>query len=390
VGALTEDDEREMIFVGYLAFLDPPKASAASALAALSAHGVGTKVLTGDAAPVACYVLRAMNVPVTGVLTGSEVEALDDDELRARVEATTVFAKLAPDQKARVVSALRELGHVVGYMGDGVNDAAAMRASDCGISVDSAVDVARESADIILLEKDLQVLERGIQIGRRTYTNTAKYLKLTVSGNFGNIFSVLLASAFLPFLPMAPVQLLLLNLVNDVISAGIPWDNVDEEQVARPRVWETGSVRSFMQWFGPTSTLLDLATFAALFFVVCPAVCGGPWWSLETDAARAIFAATFQAGWLVESLWTQVLVVHVMRTERIPLWQSRASWQLSLLGLLGLAFVTALPFTPLATGLDLAPLPGVYWGWLAVLVAAYLVLVAVVKRAYLRRFGELL
>lgn len=294
-GSLTVEDERDMVLIGYLAFLDPPKESSAAAVRALAAHGVVTKVLTGDSPRVATHVCRAIGIPAERVLDGNEVEAMDDGQLAAAVQEVSIFAKLSPAQKARVVSALRGLGHAVAYMGDGVNDAAAMRESDCGISVDSAVDVAREAADIILLEKDLMVLEHGIECGRRTYANMIKYVKMTVSSNFGNIFSVLVAALFLPFLPMTAVQLLLLNLIYDLTCTAVPWDNVDDEAIARPRRWDTTSVRRFMVAFGPLSSVFDILTFAGLFWVVCPAVAGGAWGALDA-AGQALFVGTFQAG----------------------------------------------------------------------------------------------
>ena len=388
-GSLTVEDERKMTLIGYLAFLDPPKASSAEAIRALAAHGVTTKVLTGDSSRVAEHVCRSIGIPVDGVLTGEEVEHLGDEELAARVQQVSVFAKLSPAQKARVVRILRGLGHAVGFMGDGVNDAAAMRESDCGISVDSAVDVAREAADIILLEKDLMVLERGILCGRRTYANMIKYVKMTVSSNFGNIFSVLLASLFLPFLPMTAVQLLLLNLVYDLTCTAVPWDNVDEEMTRTPRRWDTLGIRGFMTTFGPLSSVFDVITFAALFFWVCPAVAGGAWGTLDA-AGQALFAGTFQAGWFIESMWTQTLVVHLIRTTRVPFVQSRACGPLLGLGTVGVASVTALPFSPIGAALDFRPLPAGYFALLACVVAGYAASVLFARRRYVRRHGELL
>ena len=389
VGRLTVADEKNMTLVGLLAFLDPPKASAAEAVAALAEHGVETKVLTGDSPRVAAHVCRAIGIPAGDVLTGSEVEALDDEALARRLRDLSVLAKLSPSQKARVVSVLRGEGRSVGFMGDGVNDAAAMAASDCGISVDSAVDVAREAADLILLEKDLLVLEHGIVCGRRTLANMTKYVKMTVSSNFGNIFSVLAASLLLPFLPMSAVQLLLLNLVYDLTCTAIPWDGVDDELVRAPRRWDSASIRRFMVALGPVSSVFDLLTFAALFFVVCPGVAGGPWGALG-DAGRALFVATFQAGWLVESMWTQTLAVHLVRTQRAPFVESRAAAPLTALGVTGVALVTALPFTPLGEALDLAPLPLPYFALLAGIVGLYAAVLLLARGRFVRRNGTLL
>ncbi len=388
-GSLTVEDERDMVLIGYLAFLDPPKESSAAAVRALAAHGVATKVLTGDSPRVATHVCRAIGIPAERVLDGNEVEAMDDGQLAAAVQEVSIFAKLSPAQKARVVSALRGLGHAVAYMGDGVNDAAAMRESDCGISVDSAVDVAREAADIILLEKDLMVLEHGIECGRRTYANMIKYVKMTVSSNFGNIFSVLVAALFLPFLPMTAVQLLLLNLIYDLTCTAVPWDNVDDEAIARPRRWDTASVRRFMVAFGPLSSVFDILTFAGLFWVVCPAVAGGAWGALDA-AGQALFVGTFQAGWFVESMLTQTLVVHLIRTEKTPFIGSRAAWPLCALGASGIAVACALPFTPMGAALDFCAPPGAFWGLLAVMVAGYAAVVCLAKRRYLRRNDSLL
>ena len=388
-GSLTVEDERDMVLIGYLAFLDPPKQSSAAAVRALAAHGVATKVLTGDSPRVATHVCRAIGIPAERVLDGNEVEAMDDGQLAAAVQEVSIFAKLSPAQKARVVSALRGLGHAVAYMGDGVNDAAAMRESDCGISVDSAVDVAREAADIILLEKDLMVLEHGIECGRRTHANMIKYVKMTVSSNFGNIFSVLVAALFLPFLPMTAVQLLLLNLIYDLTCTAVPWDNVDDEAIARPRRWDTASVRRFMVAFGPLSSVFDILTFAGLFWVVCPAVAGSAWGALDA-AGQALFVGTFQAGWFIESMLTQTLVVHLIRTEKTPFIGSRAAWPLCALGASGIAVACALPFTPMGAALDFCALPGAFWALLAVMVAGYAAVVCLAKRRYLRRNDSLL
>ena len=386
---LTVADERNMVLIGYLAFLDPPKESSAAAIRALAAHGVATKVLTGDSPRVAAHVCRAIGIDAEHVLTGVDVEAMNDGELADAVQRTNIFAKLSPAQKARVVRTLRGLGHAVAYMGDGVNDAAAMRESDCGISVDSAVDVAREAADIILLEKDLMVLEHGIECGRTTYANMIKYVKMTVSSNFGNIFSVLVAAALLPFLPMTAVQLLLLNLIYDLTCTAVPWDNVDEASVRTPRRWDTGSVRRFMVAFGPLSSVFDILTYAALFFIVCPAAAGGAWGTLDA-AGQAVFAGTFQAGWFIESMWTQTLVVHLIRTEKVPFVGSRASLPLCALGATGIAVACVLPVTPLGAALDFCALPATFWPILATMVAGYAALAMLAKRRYVRRNGSLL
>ena len=389
VGQLTADDECEMTLIGYLAFLDPPKEDAGAAIKALASHGVATKVLTGDSGRVTAHVCDELGLDVTGALDGARVEQLSDEALREAVETTTVFAKLSPDQKARVVSALQANGHVVGFMGDGVNDAAAMRVADCGVSVDTGADVAKEAADIILLEKDLMVLERGVETGRRTFANMNKYVKMTASSNFGNVFSVLVASAFLPFLPMTAVQLLFLNFVYDLTCTAMPWDKVDDDALRKPRTWDSGSISSFMRWMGPISSVFDIVTFALLFLVVCPAVCGGAWGTLDA-AAQMRFVGTFQAGWLLESMITQVLAVHLLRTEHIPFVESHAAWQITLLGALGIAVAAFMCLTPAGHVIDLAVLPVGVVGIIVLVCAAYAASVLIVRRAYMARHGSLL
>lgn len=403
VGAFGVEDERDMVLIGYLAFLDPPKASATEAVARLAAAGVSVRVLTGDTEGVAAAVCRKVGIRVERTLLGPEVDSLDDAELARRAEGTQLFARLSPLQKARVVSALRagvpgapaeDVGHVVGFMGDGINDAAAMRASDVGISVDTAVDVAKESADVILARKDLAVLGRAVREGRRTYGNTIKYIKVTASSNFGNVLSVLAASAFLPFLPMSALQLLLLGLVYTLSCAAIPWDRMDEEFLASPRRWDARSIVSFMLWMGPTSSVFDLLTFAALFFLVAPAATGAPWAELAAPgdvAGMAAFAAVFHTGWFVESLWTQTLVLHTLRTERVPYVQSRPAPALAAVTVAGVLVVSVLPYVGgVADALGLVALPAAFYPVLVGCVVGYLALVSWAKGRYVRRFGSLL
>lgn len=394
VGEFGIADECDMVLMGFLAFLDPPKASAAGAVATLEAKGVAVKVLTGDNDRVAATVCEQIGIDASNVLLGSEIDALDDAELAERAEQTHLFAKLSPLQKARLVRVMREvLGHTVGFMGDGINDAAAMRASDCGISVDSAVDIAKESADIILLQKDLGVLERGIIEGRRTYGNLLKYLKTTVSSNFGNVLSVTVASLFLPFLPMSALQLVLLSLVYEIVCIALPWDTVDDAWTARPRAWDAASIKGFMLELGPVSSLFDIVTFAALFFVVCPAAVGASWSELAAAgnvAGMATFAAMFQSGWFVESMWSQTLVIHMLRSPRLPSPRDHAAPALCTLTVLGLALVTWLPASPIADALGLMPLPASFFVLLIGIVAAYIALTQLAKCRYIARHGELL
>ena len=378
-GVFSVEDEREMVLIGYLAFLDLPKPTTAGAVEALQSHGVDVKVLTGDNEKVARCICDMVGIPSGQMLLGEELEKMTDQELRIRAEEASIFAKLSPEQKARVVEALRENGHSVGYLGDGINDSAAMKASDVGISVDNAVDIAKECAQVILLKKDLLVLEEGVLEGRRVYANMMKYIRLTAASNFGNMFSVLAASVFLPFLPMEALQILLLNMVYDLACTALPWDQVDGEELRRPAVWDAGSVEKFMFRMGPVSSVFDILTYLLLYFVVCPAACGGGYRVLD-PAGRAAFAALFQTGWFVESMWTQTLVIHVVRTGKIPFLQSRASAPVLASTLLSVGVLTALPFLPFGRSFGLTALPAGYFGWLALVTAGYMAAAALVHR----------
>jgi len=314
---------------------------------------------------------------------------MSDEQLDKAVTDVNVFAKLSPQQKVRIVAALRRAGNTVGFLGDGINDAAAMKESDVGISVDTAVDIAKESANIILLEKDLTVLERGVIEGRKVYGNTIKYIKMTVSSNFGNMISVVSAAAFLPFLPMLPLQILTLSLIYNLSCTAMPWDNVDEEFLHKPRGWDASSVQRFMIWLGPTSSIFDILTFLVLFFGFGPLAFGAPFFSLDSSSQLG-FIMLFHAGWFVASLWTQTMVIHALRTPKIPFLQSRASWPVIILTSTGVAVGTALPFTALGEALGFATLPLGFFAFLVLICALYFVLVTVVKKAFIRKFGELL
>ena len=399
VGAFGVKDECDMVLMGYLAFLDPPKESTADAIKALKAHGVTTKILTGDNDKVTRTICKQVGLKVRNMLLGADLDRMTDEELARAAETTDVFAKLTPDQKARVVTILRNAGHTVGFMGDGINDAAAMKAADIGISVDTAVDVAKESADIILLEKDLMVLEEGIIEGRKTYANMIKYIKMTASSNFGNMFSVLASSALLPFLPMESVHLIFLNLIYDLSCTAIPWDNVDEEFIAVPRKWDASSVGNFMIWIGPTSSIFDFTTYIFMYFVFCPMfVSGGVLYNdlakqfsgAELAQMQTTYAAMFQAGWFVESMWSQTLVIHMIRTPKLPFIQSRASAPLAMLTCSGIALLTVIPFTGFGRMLGFVALPGSYFAYLIPCILLYMVLVTSLKKAYVRHYGELL
>ena len=386
--AVSAADEADMVLIGYLAFLDPPKETTAKALSRLLGLGVSVKILTGDNEKVTACVCRKVGLSGGEILLGSDLEGLNDEQLAQAAERATVFAKLSPSQKERVVRALRERGHVVGFMGDGINDAPAMRAADVGISVDTAVDIAKESAGVILLEKDLTVVADGVVEGRRTHANMMKYVKITASSNFGNMLSVLAASAFLPFLPMLSVQLILLNLVYDLSCTAIPWDNAERESLQKPAEWEARSIVRFMFCFGPVSSLFDIATFLLLYFVLCPACAGSPY--AAAGEARPQFEALFRAGWFVESVFTQSLVIHLLRCEKLPFVRSRASLPVCLATGLGTALLTAFVYTPAGRAVGLYPLPPAYYALLAAVVAGYFLLTLLVKALYLRRYKKLL
>ena len=398
-GAFGVTDECDMVLMGYLAFLDPPKESTADAIKALKAHGVTTKILTGDNDKVTRTICKQVGLKVRNMLLGSDLENMSDQELAKAAETTDVFAKLTPDQKARVVSVFRENGHTVGFMGDGINDASAMKSADIGISVDTAVDVAKESADIVLLEKDLMVLEEGIIEGRKTYANMIKYIKMTASSNFGNMFSVLAASALLPFLPMESLQLIFLNLIYDLSCTAIPWDNVDEEFISVPRKWDASSVGSFMIWIGPTSSVFDFTTYIFMYFVFCPLFISkgilfndlaAHYSGAELAAMQARYIGLFQAGWFVESMWSQTLVIHMIRTPKLPFLQSRASASVTLLTMTGIAVLTVIPFTAFGRVLGFVALPAAYFAYLIPCILLYMILATSLKKAYVRHYGELL
>jgi Mg2+-importing ATPase len=366
-------DEAGLTLIGYIAFLDPPKESAAPALKKLAAHGIAVKVLTGDNDLVTLQVCRQVGLPSDAVLLGTQIEALSDDALRAAAESHRIFAKLTPLHKERIVRALRASGHVVGFMGDGINDAPALRAADIGISVDSAVDIAKEAADIILLEKSLLVLTEGVVEGRTTFCNMLKYIRMTASSNFGNVLSVLVASAFLPFLPMLPLQLLVQNLLYDIGQTGIPFDNVDAELVAKPLKWNPADIGRFMLFFGPISSLFDIVTFAVM------------WWVFDANSVAR--QGLFQSGWFVVGLLTQTLVVHMVRTPKLPFVQSHAAAPLMGMTLAIMAVGLWLPNGPLAGYFRLQALPAAYYGWLVAILLGYSVLTTLMKRLYIRRHG---
>ena len=390
--AYSKDDECDLVLTGYIAFLDPPKETAIRAIAALRQHGVTVKVLTGDNHLVTRKVCNEVGINAEKILLGKQVESMSDGDLAEAVETIDVFARLSPSDKQRVVKALQKKDHVVGFMGDGINDAPALRVADVGISVDNAVDIAKESADMILLEKSLMVLEEGVLEGRKVFVNILKYIRMGASSNFGNMFSVIGASAWLPFVPMAPIQVLTNNLLYDFSQVPIPTDNVGRLQITKPRPWHMGEIAKFIVFIGPISSIFDYTTYAMMWFIfkcnnlglTAPGELA--WRFPPTPKPDATYAAAlFHTGWFVESLMTQTLIVHVIRTNLIPFIQSRASWQLTTTTLIIMAIGAYLPFSPLAAALGFVPLPPFYWLLLLTTLICYLTLTQLVKVWLLRK-----
>lgn len=365
-------DENDMVLIGFLAFLDPPKPSAAEAVRQLHENGVEVKILSGDNDAIVNTIGRQVGIDTTYAMTGTEMESMTDEQLKEVLPRYTLFSKLAPLQKTRIIRLLQEAGNTVGFLGDGINDASALKQSDIGISVDSAVDIAKESADIILLEKDLLVLEDGVLEGRKTFGNITKYIKMTASSNFGNMFSVMVASAFLPFLPMMPIHLLIQNLLYDISQTAIPFDRMDPEYLRSPRVWDASDLSRFMIFIGPVSSIFDIITYLVLWYVFG---CN----SVEHQML-------FQTGWFVEGLLSQTLIVHMIRTRKIPFIQSRATWPVTGLTLLIILIGICLPFTHFGTSVGLVPLPLSYFPWLVGILIAYCTLTQCIKTWYMRKF----
>jgi Mg2+-importing ATPase len=367
-------DESNMILTGFVGFLDPAKPSAKPSIEALHKLGISIKVLTGDNEVVTKKICKDVGIPVNNILLGKDLETMSDEELSVRIDDITILAKLSPMQKSRVVKVLQAKGHTVGFMGDGINDAAALRDADVGISVDTAVDIAKESADIILLEKDLMVLRKGVIYGRRTFGNIIKYIKMTASSNFGNMFSMLGASALLPFLPMLPIQILINNLLYDISQISIPWDVMDEDYIVKPRKWDASGISKFMIYIGPISSIFDYATFAVLWYV----------FKANSPAHQDLF----QTGWFVESLLSQTLIVHMIRTKKIPFIQSWAAAPVVALTSAIMLVGILLPFSPIAHAFKLVPLPLMFFPWLIVILFAYCLLTQVIKNWFIRKFTQ--
>jgi Mg2+-importing ATPase len=367
-------DESDMVLTGFIGFLDPAKPSAKPSIEALHKLGVSLKVLTGDNEIVTKKICKDVGIPITNIMIGNELEKITDEELTARIDDISIFAKLSPAQKSRVVKVLQAKGHTVGFMGDGINDAGALRDADVGISVDTATDIAKESADIILLEKDLMVLRKGVIYGRRTFGNIIKYIKMTASSNFGNMFSMLGASAFLPFLPMLPIQILVNNLLYDISQVSIPWDSMDAEYLKQPKKWNAGGIAKFMVYIGPISSIFDYATFALMWFV----------FKANSNEHQSLF----QSAWFVESLLSQTLIVHMIRTRKIPFIQSWATAPVVALTSVIMLIAIAIPFSPLATSFKMVALPMSFFPWILAILVTYCVLTQLVKTWFIKKFNE--
>jgi P-type Mg2+ transporter len=390
--AYSKADEDGLVLTGYLAFLDPPKETAAKAISVLNQNGVTVKVLTGDNDLVTRKICTEVGLKAEKIPLGNEVEKMSDDELSELVDQFNVFARLSPAHKQRIVKALQKRGHTVGFMGDGINDAPALRAADVGVSVDNAVDIAKESADVILLEKSLMVLEEGVLEGRKVFVNILKYIRMGASSNFGNMFSVIGASAWLPFVPMAPIQVLTNNLLYDFSQVPIPTDNVGPQQIAKPRPWNIGEIAKFIVCIGPISSIFDYTTYAMMWFIfkcsqlnLVPPTELAARFPITAGPEQTYAAALFHTGWFVESLMTQTLIIHVIRTNLIPFIQSRASWQLTMTTVIIMAFAAYLPYSPLATSLGFVPLPPLYWPLLLLTLICYVGLTQVIKTWLIRK-----
>ena len=373
VGNFSVSDEKEMVLIGFLAFLDPPKPSAAEAIKQLHEYGVEVKILSGDNDIVVKSIGQQVGIDTSYSLTGPDIENMDEATLKERVKTTTCFSKLTPLQKTQIISILQEQENTVGFLGDGINDAAALRQSDIGISVDSAVDIAKENADIILLEKDLMVLEDGVLEGRKTFGNINKYIKMTASSNFGNMFSVMFASAFLPFLPMMPIHLLIQNLLYDISQTTIPFDRMDPEFLRKPRRWDASDLKRFMIYIGPISSIFDIVTYLVMWHVFG---CNSP-----------EHQSLFQSGWFIEGLLSQTLIVHMIRTRKIPFIQSRATWPVIGMTTLVMVIGIVIPFTSFGASIGLQALPLSYFPWLVGILLSYCVLTQLVKNWYIRKFS---
>ena len=386
---VTADDEQGLILEGYIAFFDSPKESAASAILKLANLNVSCKVLTGDNVHVAKSICKRLGMNITKVMTGQEFEQLSDNEIQVAVEETDIFAELTPKHKSEIVDILQSNGHSVGFLGDGMNDLPAMLQAEVGISVDTAAEAVKEAADVILLKKDLGVLEEGILEGRKAFVNMSKYIKITASSNFGNILSIVVASIVLPFFPMTSIQLLLLNLLYDILCLILPWDNVDDEFYSKPLEWSGRNLSRFMLYFGPVSSVFDIITFGFLMFYLCPSICGGNFVDLGL-VQKESFASLFQTGWFLESMWSQILILQLLRTKKIPFIQSRTSRPVILVMIMGILVFTTFAMTGMGSIMGMTPLPFIYFVFLFIVVTLYLLTVTLTKKLYVKKFGNLI
>ena len=383
------DDENDLILLGYLTFFDAPKKSAQEAIEQLKKLNVPNKVLTGDSERVAVSVCRRLNLDTDNVIVGEKLSELKGDELSILCEKTTIFAQLSPKQKAKIIKILQENGHTVGFLGDGMNDLHAILQSDVGISAEGATEALQEAADVILLKKDLNILEEGILEGRKVFVNMSKYIRITASSNFGNILAVVIASVLLPFFPMTSIQLLLLNLLYDVLCLILPWDTVDEELYCQPRDWSGKTLGRFMLFFGPISTIFDLTTFIFLFFWLCPTISGGTFASLNHESQQ-IFITLFQTGWFLESMWSQVLILYSLRSKKIPFIQSKPAKPVILVTIIGIILFTIMTIIPIGRFVGLTKMPLSYFAFLLLVVLIYISLVSIAKSWYVKKYKELI
>ncbi len=385
---LSPDDENSLVLTGYIAFFDSPKQSAESAIKQLHKQNINIRVLTGDNVDVAVSVCRRLGISTADVITGAVLDNISDNEFPVRVEKCNIFAELSPKQKSYIVKTLQDNGHSVGFLGDGMNDLPAVVQADVGISVDTATEAVKESADVILLKKDLNILGKSVLEGRKAFANMSKYIRITASSNFGNICAIVVASVLLPFLPMTSVQLLLLNLLYDILCLIMPWDNVDEDMTEKPLEWTGKTLGRFMLNFGPISSVFDILTFSFLYFYLCPTVCGNPFEMLSADG-QSEFIALFQTGWFLESMWTQVLILNLLRTNKLPFVQSRPSKPVAFMISLGIIVFTLLTVSPIGEMIGLTAMPAVYFIFLIVNVLLYLSFTSLAKYIYIRKYHEL-
>lgn len=390
IESISENDENDLVLMGYIAFFDAPKKSAKDAIYKLKNINVNTKVLTGDNKDVALSVCSRVGIKNNNILTGNDIDKMTDEEFSKSVENTNIFAELSPSQKVDIIKSLKNNGHTVGFIGDGMNDIPALNEADVAISVDSGVYAVKETADVILMKKDLNVLEEGILEGRKTFANMTKYIRITASSNFGNILAIVCAGIFLPFMPMTSIQLLMLNIFYDIICIALPWDNVDNDMYTSPQDWGGKTLGRFMRFFGPVSSVFDVITFLFLYFVLCPYLCYGKIFTDIVDTTMKLrYITLFQTGWFLESMLTQIIIIHTLRTKNIPFVQSRASKPVTIITSLGMLFFIVVLFTPLGKLFGFTVLPPVYVLFIIIIIGAYMALMNVFKKIYIKKYNSL-